>query len=252
MFNRLLRRFVDRVIDERIAAIPQPVSPPQGYNPLEAIRGGMYHWVQVPVNNSKAWMQLRTSNATQLEACGAITLVESVKNNTTASQDELIEMWNRMESICKITMNDPTFDNFIKMITDSDFVHSNMRLELERIKAIDCTGMSATEKSEIDDMIRNIELHLAYLLPENTMTFIVRWALGVDVTDIKKVSDEKLLEMAILATNNNNSPHDNCHGCFSDFNPSDLDKAAWMIFNDYQSKKAIEKQTGRKWIGGNK
>jgi hypothetical protein len=251
MFKRNLRRFVDRVIDERIAAIPKPASPPQGYNPLEVIRGGMYHWVYAPCNDlDGVWIQLRTSNATQLDACGTVSLISGLKNTKDATPDEMIDMRNKMEAICKITMVNPTFDEFVKMITDTDIVHSKMRLELERIKAIDCTGMSATEKSTIDSEIQKIELHLAFLLPENTFDFIVRWALGVNTTDIKKVTEEKLLEAAILAKNGNDNPHDHLSGCFTDRDPSDLDKSAWVVYNDFMEMKAVEKRTGRKWVGG--
>ena len=241
MFNGLIRRAVNKEIERRLADIPKEVSPPQGYNPLEAIRGGMYHWVYVPVNKTFAWMQLRTSNATQLEACGVTSLIENVGNSKDATPEQIIDMRNSMEAICKITMNNPTFDEFVSMVTGSDIVHSKMRFELDRIKAIDCTGMSATEKDVIDTEVRKLELHLAFLLPENTFDFIVRWAMGVDVSDIKKISHDKLLESAILATNGHDSPHDHLSGCFTDRDPSDIDKAAWVVYNEHMENKRIEK-----------
>lgn len=241
MFNGLIRRAVNQEVERRLADIPKPSSPPQGYNPLEVIRGGMYHWVYAPVNDTFAWIQLRTSNATQLDACGAITLIEKLGKSKEATPEELLDIRNSMESLCKITMMNPTFDEFVKMTTDSDVVHSNMRLELERIKAIDCTGMSATEKDFIDTKIHELELHLAFLLPENTFDFIVKWALGADVSDIKKVSHDKLLEAAILATNGHDSPHDHLSGCFSDRDPSDIDKSAWAVYNEHMENKRIEK-----------
>ena len=241
MFKRLIRQAVNHEIERRLADIPKPISPPQGYNPLEVIRGGMYHWVYAPVNKSFAWIQLRTSNATQLESCGAVSLIESLKKSSESTQEEMLTMRNGMEELCKITMNNPTFDEFVQMTTDSDIVHSKMRLELERIKAIDCTGMSASEKDIIDTKVKELELHLAFLLPENTFDFIVKWALGVDVSDIAKVSHDKLLEAAILATNGHDSPHDHMNGCFTDRDPSDLDKAAWSVYNEYMEHKRLEK-----------
>jgi hypothetical protein len=241
MFNWLIRRLVSEEINRRAADIPKPISPPQGYNQLEVIRGGMYHWVYAPVNNTFAWIQLRTSNATQLEACGAVTLIESLHKASEATQEQMLDMRNGMEELCKITMNNPTFDEFVKMTTDSDIVHSKMRLELERIKAIDCTGMSATEKDIIDTKVHEIELHLAFLLPENTFDFIVKWALGADVSDIKKVSHEKLLEASILAKRNGNAPHENISGCFTDRDPSDFDKASWSAYDAMVEDQRIAK-----------
>lgn len=240
MFEKIIRRAVEKEIARRLADIPE-VKPPQGYNPLEVIRGGMFHWVYVPVNSTFAWMQLRTSNATQLESCGAVTLIERLGSAKDASAEELLDMRNNMESICKITMNNPTFDEFAQMVTDSDIVHSKLRLEVERLKAVDCTGMSATERDYIDTKLREYELHLAFMLPENTFDFIVRWAIGADVSDIKKISRDKLLESAILASNGHDSPHDHIVGCFTDRDMSDIDKSAWSIYNEYIESKRIEK-----------
>jgi hypothetical protein len=173
-------------------------------------------------------MNLRTSNATQLEACGAVTLIGDLRNKNKSTQDEKITMRNTMEAICKITMNNPTFDEFISMTTGADIVHSKLREELERIKSVDCTGMSATEKNWLDEKTREIELHLAFLLPENTFDFIVRWALGVEISDIKKITDEQLLSAGLRAERNRNSPHENISGCFIDRDMGDFDDAASM------------------------
>jgi hypothetical protein len=228
MFKRLIREAVNQEIEARLSAIPKPVSPPQGYNPLEVIRGGMYHWVYSPCNDINVWVNLRTSNSTQLEACGAMSLIEDIKNNHEPTEEEMLDRRNTMEEICKITMNNPTFDEFVQMTTDTDIVHSKMRLELERIKAIDCTGMSATEKDVIDTEVREKELHLAFLLPENLFDFIVRWALGVDVSDVKKLTDEQLLTAGLRAESNKNAPHENISGVFTDRDAGDIDDACHL------------------------
>jgi len=241
MFKRLIKRLVDEEINRRAADIPKPVEPPQGYNSLEVIRGGMFHWVYAPVNNTHAWIQLRTSNSSQLDACGAVTLIEALGKSKDATFEEQMDMRNKMEAICKITMNNPTFDEFVQMCTGADIVQSKMKLELKRIKAIDCTGMSAEEKYVIDEQIKKIELHLAFLLPENTFDFIVKWALGCDVSDIKKLTHEQLLSAAILANNGHDSPHHHLTGCFTDRDMSDIDKAAWVIYNEHVADNKIAK-----------
>ena len=241
MFNRIIRREVQKEIDARLADLPKPVKPPVGYSTLEAIRGGMYHWILVPVNGRNVWMELRTSNSTQLDACGAVSLIEALQEKKFTDKDDIIETRNKMEEICKVTMNNPTFDQIIKLVTDSDIVCSEKRTEIERLKAIDITGMSATEKDYIDTQIYKHEMHLAFLLPEDTMDFIVRWALGADISDIKKLSHEQLLEASILASNGKDSPHKHLSGCFSDRDKSDIDKAAWVIYNEHMENKRIEK-----------
>lgn len=250
MFDKLIRQAVSQEIDRRLADIPKPVNPPVGYNPAEVIRGAMYKWVQVPVNDLVVWMELRTSNASQLDACGAVSLVDWFKEHKEYSRQDMIDLHNKMESICKATMNNPTFDEVASMVTKKDFVFSAARLELERLKSIDLTGLTATEKAYIDERIEEKELFLAFILPENTIDFIVRWATCGDVSDIKKVSKEKLLEAALLAKNQGGKPTDYISGVFTDRDLPDLNKAAMIVLYEFEESKKIEKNAnGKKWIG---
>jgi hypothetical protein len=94
-------------------------------------------------------------------------------------------------------------------------------------------------------------LKLGFLLPDDFMATITAWAMGVDRTDIKKITRDILLEAALLAKNGGDNPSDHITGTFTDFQREDINKNAWIIYNEYQEEKKIEKNSKNvRWIGG--
>src|SRR5574344_2853504 len=79
MFKQLVKNVVLNIVKDYIE--PKSTTAPDGYNPLDKIRDGLFHWVCVPFNGTYIWCQLRCLNATQLDACGAVTLINIVKEH---------------------------------------------------------------------------------------------------------------------------------------------------------------------------
>jgi len=250
MFKKYVERIVAREIERRSADIPARGSPPNGYNPLEAIRGGMLQWVSVPFNGVPVWCELRCLNATQLDACGGMTLIDVSGRTKVPTSAEMIDMRNKQEALVAAVLNRPSFDEIVKDLTDRDFVIRAKRKELEEIRSIDISVLPPHQAKELKSKMDAIELFIGFLIPEDAFGFLTSWALGVDVTDVKKVSRDKLLEAAILATNGHNDPHDHITGIFTDRDKSDIDKTAWSVYADYKREKEIEKSSGTRWIRG--
>jgi hypothetical protein len=249
MFN-VIKRLVAQEIERRAADIPKPVRPPEGYNSAEAIRGAMFLWIPVPVNGVRIWMELRTLNASQLDACGAVSLCKTQQERKEApSYTEAIEIRNRQEKIIRETMNRPTFDEFLAVISDSDFVLAKKREELAEIKKIDISTLSEEEKRDIEARCNELELALAFLIPEDTFNFLTEWALCSDVSDIKRLSHEQYLKAALLAERGHDNPSDHLSGVFTDRDKIDIDNTAWGVFADFRREQSVEnnvKRIGRK------
>jgi hypothetical protein len=113
---------------------------PIGYNPVEKIRGALLHWIAVPFNGTDVWCQLRCPNATQLEQRGDMSNITIEKDEQVRegkshyTYDEIIQIRNNQEAICKLVFNVPTFDNIASLVGADDFVMSEKRAELERVK----------------------------------------------------------------------------------------------------------------------
>lgn len=201
----------------------------------------MFHWVCVPFNGSPVWCKLRCLNATQLEASGGVTLIETNQADGNKSFQMLIEMRNTQEKIIRDIMVCPTFDEVVSLVSEEDFCAKRIREQIEEIKAIDRKGMTTKEKADLEARLYNLELSVAFILPEDTMGYLTSWALGADVSDIKKLSEEQLLDAAFLAAKGQDNPHEHLTGIFTDRDKNDIDKRAWILHHDFMERKKRER-----------
>lgn len=246
LFNKMIEESVEQAIARRSSSIPQPVAPPEGYNTAEALRGALFSWVLVPFNGVKVWCKLRSLNQVQLDACGVISLIgkhEKKEYNT----ESAIEIRNIQEAIAKAVLVVPTFDEILKLVTGEDFAFEGMRKRLDELKAIDTKGLSLAEKKEYDDDVYKAEMMIAFFLPEDTFGFLTEWALCLDKSQVKVLSEDMLLEAAILAKHGSDSPSDHLRsGVFTDRDRNDIDRTAWSIYADFVRNKRIESEAGTK------
>lgn len=244
--RRVAQWLVGQEIDRRLSEVPPSVHPPTGYNPLEEIRGGMFHWVPVPFNGKSVWMELRTLNGTQQEVAGMISLVNTkIDEGKRPSLEQMVDLRNKQERLIRETCNRPRFDDIIGFVLENDFVLQEKKAELEEIKGIDTSAFTNQQKREIEDEIFRLEVFLGFLLPEDTIGFLTAWAIGVDISDIKKLTRDALLEAAILAVAGHDNPTDHISGIFTDRDKTDIDRSAWQVYSEYRKQKEIEKSTGK-------
>jgi hypothetical protein len=227
-----------------------------GYNPIEKIRGALFNWVAVPFNGKKMFCQLRCPNQTQIEQCGDITnifLDHDKDKDKEFSHKEILAIRNCQEELCKITFNIPTFDEIVLLVLGEDLVISKKRKELDAIKdqfEANKDGMTEAEKIDITVRIKTLELQLGYILPDDTMAFVTRWALGNDVSDIKKINRQMFLKAAALAHAYKKAPTDYLSGVFTDFNKAEIDAYAMSVFAEFQKDQEIVNQGKYAWFSG--
>jgi uncharacterized protein YutD len=253
---------INKTLDERLKGVKafNDSASFTGYNPIEKIRGGLFHWIAVPFNGVDVFCQLRCPNATQIEQCGDISNITlDVKNGKKMGYEEIIQIRNYQEALCKITFNVPTFDHIAEVIGRDDFVISEKKAELEKIKGQyeeNRNKLSEVEKKSVELKIKTIELQLGYILPDDTMAFVTRWAMGNDISDIKKITKEIFLRAAYLARAHNKAPTDYISGVFTDHNKREVDAYAIKVLEDYLSEqKVIQEGKGKKYqwfLGGRK
>jgi hypothetical protein len=229
-----------------------------GYNPLEKIRKQLYHWILVPFNGTNIFCQLRCPNATQIEQCGNITNIidETINENKTPTDDEIIQIRNYQEALCKITFNIPTFNNLLRLVGECDFVLSDKKKELAEIEKTyneNKDKMNKTEREIIETRIKSIELQLGFILPDDTMAFITKWAMGNDISDIKKITKDMFLRAAVLAERYHKAPSDFISGVLTDFNKNEIDAHAVSVYNEFlKEQEAVNGSNKFKWFFGNR
>jgi hypothetical protein len=230
-------------------------NPEPGYNPIEKIRGAHLHWIVAPFNGVEILVQVRCLNFTQLRACGNMSLLEiSTEPKEQLSTADIIEIKNQQEELMKQTLVYPTFDGIIETITEADVVIQRDRKELQELRdLLETCPAKDPKRIQLEKVIDNLELSLGFLLPDDFAAAITSWAMGIDRTDIKKLTREILLEAAIMAAQGNDNPADHITGVFTDFQREDINKNAWIIYAEYRKEKEIEEKhdkSGFRWIGG--
>ena len=74
-----------------------------------------------------------------------------------------------------------------------------------------------------------LELFTGYILPGDTMLALTNIALGMNVSDIKKVTKEKLIAAYSKARLYNGKPSDYIPGIFTDGDRANIDDYATML-----------------------
>ena len=233
---------------------------PIGYNPLEYIRSALFHWIAVPFNGVERWCQLRCPNALQIELCGDITNITLEKQKILKegespqfSLEEKIQVRNFQEELCKITFNIPTYNKIASLVGLDDFIISEKKNELEQLKIkfeAHKAEMTETDKVDLGELIQKLEVQIGYILPDDTMAFITNWAMGNDISDIKKITKEKFLRAASLAKLHGKAPSDYLSGVFTDFNKHEIDTYAAMVLDEHMKEHQAVENGKHNWKGG--
>ena len=245
--NRIKVIIKEVLIDYLKGHIPQEM--PIGYNPVEKIRGNLYAWIEVPFNGVGVFCQLRCPNATQLEQCGDISNI--ILEQETSDYENIIKIRNYQENICKIVFNVPTFNYIATLVDENDFVLSEKKAELAELEKRfeeNKSGMTEQEKAVIEGQIKTINLQIGFILPDDTMAFVTRWASGNDISDIKKLTKDSLLRAASLAKLNNKAPSDYISGVLTDHNKQDIDAHATQILQEFLKEQEIVKGAKFNWL----
>jgi hypothetical protein len=232
--DRSAREWIAAEVSRQLSEIsvkPEAILP-KTYEPLSEIRRALYHWVYVPFNDAYVWLELRCLNSIQIKACGDISLIEIIARKKPSEEDEL-NLLNLQENLSRSVMNTPTYEEFEKIVLDRDHVMDERRRKLAEIE-----GLVNKDKRlgiTYGEEINNLKKFIGYLLPINTMTFLTRWALGLDVSDVKKLSKDNLLEAAYLAKAGGDNPHNHITGLLTDRDMEEIDRAAWYLWGKAQT-----------------
>lgn len=234
LFEKTIRREVERQLAE-ISVKPEAILP-KTYAALPEIRRGMYQYVYVPFGDAHVWMELRNLNATQIRECGDISLIETMVKKGKPTRTEILQLRNTIENLCKAVMNSPTWAEFETMVYGHDRVIRDRRTELAALKKR--VAADPALEREFRGEIESLEVFIGYLLPENAMQFLAYYALGLDVSDVKKLTADKLLEAAAWAKRHHGKPHEYFEGAvLTDRDRNEIDNAAALLYHEKYERK---------------
>lgn len=176
----------------------------------------------------------------QIRACGDFSLIETVADTLTnknkkVSVSDMVKYAELQHKLLKKSLVSPTYDE-IMGLNEFDVLRLEAVKELDELEAILNNMPSGTQKNALMNDYNVARMNSEFLLPADFVAFIVAFALKIDESDIKEISEDMLFEAAIKAKNGNDNPSDHLHGNFSDFNREDINNRSWIIYHQRNKK----------------
>lgn len=231
----------------------------QEKTPLDSMEESAFPVLVLPFNGVLIPVKVRCLNDTQIRSLGEFSLIDISKGgdeNAIANISSIIKIKNFQEKLVRETLISPTMAEIEEKIYGKD---EGIKSKLKRLESLveKIKQLSIDEQKEAVEELESLELFTGYLLPTDFMNSVCSWALGTDRSDIKKVSREMLFEAAVLAEKGHDNPSDHIHGEFTTLHKAEIDKASWMVLNDYKAdlerdRELQVKYKGYKFIRGGK
>lgn len=210
---------------------------------LKKIKDSQYALIFAPFHGEPVPVLVRELTQAQVMACGTFSAIETFQDKidkqslvSGKSLGAVLDYAEKQHEICRRALVNPTYDQIIEEITDSSIEEA--RVELKELKASLRETPKGPERTELEDEIDRRIVLTDFILPEDFTATIVAYSLGIDKSDIKEISEEALLQAAILATRGHNNPADHLTGRFSEWMKDDINARAWMIYD--KEKKQVK------------
>jgi hypothetical protein len=203
---------------------------------LETIEAAENQLVAATWKGSPCIVKVRRLSDIEIQAIGNFSLIETdsykwSKLQAKTSWAELLEYADKNVKICKAALVSPTYDQIFEVIGKNAFFF-DVKARVEHINKLLADMPPGPAKQELENARDSLILAWDVILPEDFMAGVIVAALGIEKTDIKKITEDMLYSAAILADRGKKAPHEYIHGVFSDFNIRDIDTRAWIVFDE--------------------
>jgi len=228
----MIEAAVEKCLDRRTIR-PDKKLTIEGYHPLPEIIGAMYEWLLVPFNKAEILVEVRYPRSTQLPDVDKLfNVIEKQRSeNRKYTRQEMISILNIQEQCCEAVLNRPTFKELEHEIHGKDKVLESKRKRLVEIQEL-IKKVNGSEKADLQKEFDEVELFAGFILPDDTMIALTNIALGSDVSDIKKLTKEKLIAAYSKARLYNGRPSDYIPGIFTDGDRQNIDDYATNLGTD--------------------
>jgi hypothetical protein len=199
-----------------------------------------FHGAPVPV-------KVRELTQAQIYACGNFSLIETFedsikKKSGKFTTQEILAYTDRNHEIVKAALVDPTYDELIAAVGQDKLITESKRKLDELDERTKTLAVGCAERTELEGRIDSLRIWIDLILPEDFMSFVVCYSLGVNKTEIKKVSEEMLINAATLAELGHDNPADHLHGLWeglpnAQFYKDDINTRAWILLNKSRREK---------------
>jgi len=196
--------------------------------------------IMAPFYGAMVPVKVRKLTSAQIASCGNMSLIETFEDkirqkNAKHSLPEIIAYCDRMHNLVRKSLVAPTYQQIMEQFGhDRSVVDAREKLDAMKLKLKDVP--ISPERSVLEEEIDSMKIWTDLLLPAEFMGTIISWALDIDASDIKEITDKMLLEAAILAERCHNSPADQIPGRFTPFMLTDINRRALQLLDNERKK----------------
>ena len=211
-------------------------------NTLDIIEKAQYPIIIVPFHGEPVPVMVRKLTQAQILSCGSFSLIETfhdkIRKKIMAEKIRLSDVSayaERNTELLKKTLINPTYEQILERVDNGKTIEIKKQIEETREKVNSLKP--GPRKSALMTEIDGLKLWCEFILPEDFMAAIVSYVLGIDESDIKELSENTLIEAAVLAERGHDNPADHMHGNFTDFMRDDINRRAWLLLEEEREKK---------------
>jgi hypothetical protein len=202
---------------------------------IEQIEAIEYPILFIPFHGTPVPVQVRELTQAQLMSCGNFSLIETLEDKIRMDSkkckiSDIVAYAERNHNIVKQALINPTYDQLFKIVGTNNKV-KEAKKELAELKKKIGSTKSGPQRSKLEEEIDNMRIWCDLILPNDFMSYVVSHALGINKSDIKTISQNMLLDAAVLAERGHDNPADHIDGRFTPFMKDDINKRAWFLLN---------------------
>ena len=207
----------------------------------EAIEFAAYPLLMAPFNGTPIPVKLRELNQAQILACGNFSLIETLEDKLRITSKkckikDIIAYSSRNDNIVKAALINPTYEQIYKIIGVNPKLEEKKEL-LKELKKQLHNAKPGPQRSALEEEIDTVRIWCDYLLPNDFISYIVSYTLGIDKSDIKTISQGMLLDAAVLAERGHDNPADHMDGKFTPYMKDDINRRAWFLLAEKRKEK---------------
>jgi hypothetical protein len=176
-----------------------------------------YPIIMAPLLGTLIPVMVKQLTDIEARAIGDFSLIESFHDSINEGQKQsfrkmrdYIELQHR---ITEAAMVKPTYQDLYAHFTKRDGLDQH-KADIAKIEAELATMRPGPKRSELEEDLAGLELMVYFALPTDFTAYITAYSLGIDQTDIKKLSEDMLRTAAIMAEKGHDNPVDHIGGRF--------------------------------------
>ena len=206
----------------------------------EDLEAAQFPIVFIPFNGTPIAVKIRELTQAQILACGNFSLIETLEDKIRKKSKhikirDVIAYASRNHEIVKASLVSPTYDEIFEVVGVDPKIKEAKKKLLELKELLKQTKNDGKRKA-IEEEIDSLRIWCEYILPDDFIAHVVSYALCIDKSDIKTVSERMLLDAAILAERGHDNPADHIDGRFTPFMRDDINKRAWSLLAKKRKK----------------